>query len=115
MYTLLAVFCFLGVFQQYNTSGKARLLAAGSYQKWLQFNRGKARWTGLLLMLLSLFGLIIADGWMLGLFTFILLLMSAACYTIALAPFGYVKLKHVVIIALVSLLIELIVLNNAGQ
>lgn len=111
MYTLLALFCFLGFFQQYNTSAKARLSAAGSYQKWLQSNRGKARWTGLLLMLLSLFGLIIADGWMLGLFTFMLLLMAGACYTVALAPLGYVKLKQILIITILSLLIELIVLK----
>lgn len=111
MYTLLAICCFLGFFQQYNTSAKARLSNIGGYQKWLQSNKGKARYTGLLLVLLSLLGLIIADGWMLGLFTFILLLMAGACYTIALAPLGYVKLKHILLIAFLSLLIELIILK----
>lgn len=111
MYTLLAICCFLGFFQQYNASGKARLSVAGNYQKWLQANRGKARWTGLLLMVLSLLGLVVADGWVLGLFTFILLLMAGACYTIALAPLGYIRLKHILLIALLSLLIELIILK----
>lgn len=111
MYTLLAIFCFWGFFQQYNTSGKARFSAAGNYQKWLQANPGTARWTGLLLMLLSLFGLVVADGWVLGLFTFMLLLMAGACYTIALAPLGYIRLKHILLIAFLSLLIELIILK----
>ena len=111
MYTLLAFCCFLGFFQQYNTSAKARFAVAGNYEKWLRSNAAKARWTGLLLMLFSLAGLIIADGWTLGVFTFILLLMAGACYTIALAPLGYLKLKHILLITALSLLIELMILK----
>ncbi|MCH5718937.1 hypothetical protein [Niabella hibiscisoli] len=111
MYTLLTICCFMGFFHQYNTSAKARFSGAGHYEKWLRANPAKARWTGLLLMLVSLLVLVLKDGWMLGFFTFILLLMAGACYVIALAPLGYIKLKHILLLAVFSLLIELIILK----
>lgn len=64
MYALLAICCFLGFFQQYNTSARARFAVAGNYERLLRSNPAKARWTGLLLMLFSLVEVIMADGWM---------------------------------------------------
>ncbi|MFT4092533.1 MAG: hypothetical protein QM640_02750 [Niabella sp.] len=109
MYTLIVIICFTGFFQVYNTSSKAKLSSSGVYEKWLQSNLLTAKITGTLLLITAFTLLIVKDGWPVGTFTFILLLMAAACYTIAIAPLQYLKLKHLLLIAAFSLLMELIV------
>ncbi len=107
MYTLIAIGCFVGFFQYYNTSLKAKLSSDGAYEKWIQSNRGNARISGAVLLIAGFVVLVIKDGLGIGAFTFLLLLMTAACYTIALAPLNCLKLKHILLIISVSFLLEL--------
>ncbi|MBZ4191882.1 DUF3325 family protein [Niabella beijingensis] len=107
MYTLIIICCFAGFYQQYDTSRKAKLTSGGSYEKWIRLHPLQARWSGAALLLAGLILLIIKDGAGVGVFTFVLLLMAAACYTVALVPLNALKPKHIVLLIILSFLLEL--------
>ncbi|OJY93301.1 MAG: hypothetical protein BGP13_16880 [Sphingobacteriales bacterium 40-81] len=90
----------------YNTSQKAKLSVKGSFEKWLQQNKHIAKPLGILLIVLSFILLPLKDGFGVGTFTAFLLLMAAACLIIMIAPFHYIRFKHIAALVMVSFLLE---------
>jgi len=109
MYTLIILLCSMGFFMLYNTSRRAKLSVEGSYQRWLQANVAVAKPAGSILIIFSIAALVIKCGWGVGIFTGAILLMASAAYIIAVAPFHYLRWKHIAGIAAFCLLIELFI------
>lgn len=106
IYTASIASCFVGFFMLYNTSRKAKLSTRGSFEKWLQQNKAFARATGLVLFVLPFVLLPVKDGVGVGMFTAFLLLMTAAALVVMIAPFHYLRLRHVAALIAASLLLE---------
>ena len=109
MYTLIIILCCMGFFMLYNTSARARLSAEGRYQKWLQANKKTAKRSGILLVAASIAMLIARCGWGAGIFTAIILVMAVSGYTVMVAPFYFLKWKHIAGMAAFCLLMELFI------
>lgn len=109
MYTLIIFLCSLGFFMLYNTSKRAKLSVAGKAEQWLQANPVQAKRAGVLLLVMSIVLLVLKDGLGVGLFTAFVLLMATASYMVAIAPFYYLRLKHIGALVFLSLLMELFI------
>lgn len=109
MHTLIILCNCLGLFLLYNTSKKAKLATRGKLEQWAQRSPKPARIAGLSLVLLSITALVVLQGWGVGLFAAVLLLMVSAGYTVAIAPLYYLRLKHVAMVVLGSLFLELFI------
>ena len=110
IYTVSVLSCFLGFFMLYNTSQKAKLSKNGSLEKWLQQNKSTAKILGGLLIIVAFILLPLKDGIGVGTITAFLLLMAAAALVIAIAPFHYLRLKHIAALAAFSFLLEFLFL-----
>lgn len=108
MHTLIILLSCLGFFMLYHTSKRAKLSTAGKLEQWLQRYPQNAKRTGVLLVLVSMIAFVYLDGLGVGLFAGVLLLMASAAYTVAIAPLYYLRFKHIAVVALGSLFIELI-------
>lgn len=109
MHTLILLLCSLGFFMLYHTSKRAKLSVAGKMERWLQANLVKAKRAGVLLLVASMVLLVLKDGLGVGLFTAVILLMATASYIVAVAPFYYLRLKHIGAMVFLSLLMELFI------
>ena len=90
----------------YNTSHKAKLSVKGAIEKWLQQHPAIAKSVGILLVIASFLILAAKDGTGVGIFTATLLLMTAGCLTIAIAPLYYLRLKHIAALSAGIFLLE---------
>ncbi|MBX3255827.1 MAG: hypothetical protein KF862_16960 [Chitinophagaceae bacterium] len=108
VYTLSVFSCFLGFFMMYNTSRKAKLSVKGSFEKWLQRNRGAAKTTGILLIVIPFVVLPLKDGAGVGTLTAFLLLMTAACLIVTVTPFHYLRFRHIIALVGTSFLLEVL-------
>lgn len=90
----------------YNTSKKAKLSNKGSFEKWLQQNKPVAKATGIFLILIPFVLFPLKDGVGAGILTAFLLLMAAAGLTVVIAPFHYLRLKHIIALIACSLILE---------
>lgn len=106
VYTLSGFCCFLGFFMLYNTSGKAKLSAKGVFERWLQQHKPVAKLLGLLCVMVPFILLPLNDGTAIGILTAFLLLMAAAALMITIAPFHYLRLKHIIALVAFSFLLE---------
>lgn len=106
IYTISVLCCFLGFFMLYNTSKKAKLSTKGLFENWLQLNKPTAKAVGISLIALPFVILPVKDGAGVGTLTAILLLMTAAGLIIVIAPFHYVRFKHVAVLTVAGLLLE---------
>ncbi|MFT3946934.1 MAG: hypothetical protein QM763_08180 [Agriterribacter sp.] len=106
IYTISMLCCFLGFFMLYNTSQKAKLSAESLFEKWLQQNKSIAKIPGALLIIIPFIVLPLKDGSGAGTFTAFLLLMAAACLIIMIAPFHYIRIKHIAGLVMGSFLLE---------
>lgn len=109
MHTLIILFSSLGFFMLYNTSKRAKLSAAGKLEKWLQAYPARAKQAGIFFVLISILAWVMLDGAGVGLFSAVLLLMASAGYTVTVAPLYYLRFKHIAVLALGSLFIELFI------
>ena len=109
MHTLILLCSCLGFFMLYNTSQKAKLSATGKFERWLQCAPKCARIAGVLLILAGAAAFVYLDGWAAGLFAALLLLMATAGYIVAIAPLYYLKLRHVAVVVLACLFLELFI------
>lgn len=109
MHTLSILFCCVGFFMLYNTSRRAKLSAASIWERWLQSHPKKAKPFGGLLIIIGVAGLVTKDGIGAGLFTAAVMLMVAASYIVAIAPFYYIRLTHVAVLLLGGLFLELFI------
>lgn len=105
-YTISVICCFMGLFMLYNTSRKAKLSTVGRFEKFLQANPVNARLAGLLLIIASFIMLAVKLGIGAGIFTSFLLLMLAAGLVVAIAPLQYLKLRHIIMLVVGSILLE---------
>ncbi|MFT3747023.1 MAG: hypothetical protein QM768_01855 [Agriterribacter sp.] len=106
IYTISMLCCFLGFFMLYNTSKKAKLSVKGAFEKWLQQNISVTKPLGVLLIVIPFILLPLKDGFGVGTFTAFLLLMAAAGLIITIAPFHYLRIKHIVVLVMASFLLE---------
>jgi hypothetical protein len=106
MYTISILCCFSGFFILYNTSRKANLSTKGAFEKWLQQHPAAAKGVGILLIIASFVILVVKDGTGTGILTALLLLMTAGCLTVAIAPLYYLRLRHIVALTAGVFLLE---------
>lgn len=109
MYTFILLFCCVGFFCLYNTSRKARLSKQGQLEIWLQLHQRPARLLGLGCMTGTFMALVYIDGAVMGVLHFLLTVMAAACYIVALAPFGLIRLNHILALGTAAFLLELLI------
>lgn len=109
MHTLIILLSCFGFFMLYNTSKRAKLSAAGRLEQLLQRYPRNAKRTGVLLVLISMVAFVYLDGLGVGLFAGVLLLMASAAYIVAIAPLYYLRFKHIAVVALSSLFLELFI------
>lgn len=106
LFTISIASEFLGFFMLYNTSRKAKLSVTGVFEKWLQQHVTFARTTGLLLIVWAFILLAIKQGVAVGIITAFVLLMAAGSLIVMIAPFHYLRLKHVAAIVVGCSLLE---------
>lgn len=106
IYTTVTLASFLGFFLLYNTSRKVKFPVAGGIERWLQKHPVFSKWAGLVIILASFVVLAVKMGLGVGVLTAFLLLMTAACIVIAIAPFRYFKLSYVCGLLLLSYILE---------
>lgn len=106
LFTISIVSSFLGFFMLYNTSRKAKLSATGTFEKWLQQHVTFARATGLLLIVWGFILLALKQGVAVGIITAFVLLMAAGSLIVMIAPFHYLKLKHVAALIVACSILE---------
>lgn len=94
----------------YNTSKKAKLSTKGNFEKWLQQNKPTAKAIGIGLVVISFVILPIKDGLGVGVLSAFLLLMLSAGLTIAIAPFHYLRFKHIAALVAAVFLLEFLFL-----
>ncbi len=82
----------------YNSSGKAKLSRTGAFEMWLQNHIPLTKAMGTVLLALPFLLLPLKDGLGVGMLTAFLLLMTAAGLTVAVAPFYYLRIKHIAIL-----------------
>ncbi len=109
MYTLIVTCCFLGFFALYNTSKKAKLSKSGKVEQWLQTHPRTAKQIGVLLMVVSMVAFIWKNGWGVGGFSAVLLIMTISSLVVAIAPLYYINLRTVALLISLSLVLELII------
>ncbi|SEA01917.1 hypothetical protein SAMN05192529_10669 [Arachidicoccus rhizosphaerae] len=109
MYSLLLLICCVGFFCLYNTSQKAKLSGDGSIERWLQSNVGLSRIFGIAAIVISLAGLIVKDGAVMGTMSALLMTMAAGCYIIGLAPFRIIRIQHILALGLFAFLLEILI------
>jgi len=101
--------CFSGFFFLYNTSKRAKLSPVGTWDTWIQAHPVFSKQIGIALIVLSFIVLIWKDGAGVGAITASLLLMTAGSCMIILAPFHYLRLKHILFISTLSFILELLI------
>ncbi|UAY56924.1 hypothetical protein [Arachidicoccus terrestris] len=109
MYTLILLFCCTGFFCLYNTSRKARLFRQGQLEIWLQSHQASARLLGLGCITGTFLALIYTNGAVMGVLHFLLMVMAAACYIVALAPFGLIRRNHILALGAAAFFLELLI------
>lgn len=109
MYTLILMICSLGFFCLYNSSSKVKLSTAGNMEIWLQSHQQQAKLSGLAFILLSFICLVWMDGAVMGVLHFLLMVMAVGCYIIGLAPFRIIRRHHIVALATVAILLEILI------
>jgi hypothetical protein len=76
---------------------------------WLQSHQLPARLLGLGCIVGTFAALIYVDGAVMGALHFLLMVMAAGCYIVALAPFGLIRLSHILILGAIAFLLELLI------
>ena len=109
MLSISIVLTLIGFYIFYVTAQKDRHAFHGKMKKWLIMHVRGARIIGAIALVIPFLLLIRTQGFGVGLFNAILLLMTVATLTIMLAPFKYLNGNHIVIILAVCLLCELFI------
>lgn len=78
-------------------------------EKWLQAHPGQAKQIGVSLILLSTIALIWKDGWGVGGFSSLLLVMTVGGVVVAIAPLQYINMRQVSFFTGLSFLFELVI------
>ena len=107
MLTVVVFLSFLGSFLLYNTSKKAELSHSLFLEKWAQASPEAAKTAALLLLAVALAGSMVQWGTGVGIFSFLVILMTVASSIVLIAPLRYISYKTVTVIFLIGMVAEL--------
>lgn len=99
---LLASFVF------YNTSKKAVLLYNSAIETWIQVNKNYSKAIALLFLIVSLLSIILIFGFTSGIIFWLISFISFLSTIVVIYPLKIVNYKHLIILFLILLVLELI-------
>lgn len=110
MYTLIGLLFLAGFYLCYRTSKAVKMPAeALLLQLRLTANPRAFRWVAALAFLAGWVLLIVTMGWGAGSFAVLAYAMCAGSLVVLLAPFGFIRGRQLLVLAVVSLLLEFLI------
>jgi len=109
MYSTILLLLICSFYLLYHLSARMKVAACLAISKYLQQQPSLSRIVSLTLMMLAAVLSICHLGIGSGIFSFILVFMSAGCLVVAIAPFRYISMIHLLAIYLLSISLELFV------
>lgn len=110
MYTLTALFFFIGFYLCYRTSKTVKFPAAATVlQRRLEANPRTSRWGAAFAFLAGGLLSVVTMGWGSGSFAILAYAMCAGSVVVLLAPFGLIRSRQMVVLVAISLLLEFLI------
>ena len=107
MLTIIGCLTLIGFYFLYSTSSRAGLTFYLPLQKWINENKIKGKYIGLVLLIIGLASAVLYLGFGAGIFSYIILLMLVASLVVLIEPLRFLKLPILVSTIILSLLFEI--------
>ncbi|MGG6231691.1 hypothetical protein [Tenacibaculum sp. SDUM215027] len=107
MLTIIGCLTLIGFYFLYSTSSRADLTFYLPLQKWINENKIKGKYIGLVLLIIGLASTVLYLGFGAGTFSYIILLMLVASLVVLIEPLRFLKLPILVSTIILSLLFEI--------
>lgn len=90
----------------YSTSKRAKLILQYSFQKWITKNPKNGKFSGLVLLSISLMISVLSLGLGSGIFSFIVIIMTIASLVVLISPLHFFNFSKLLIIATIHFGVE---------
>ncbi|QXP69685.1 hypothetical protein H0I29_13820 [Polaribacter sp. R2A056_3_33] len=108
MITISLLLILLASLVFYNTSKKALLLYNSAIETWIQVNKNYSKAIALLFLIVSLLSIILIFGFTSGIIFWLISFISFLSTIVIIYPLKIVNYKHLIILFLILLVLELI-------
>ncbi|QXP67527.1 hypothetical protein [Polaribacter sp. AHE13PA] len=108
MITISLLLILLASLVFYNTSKKALLLYNSAIEIWIQVNKNYSKAIALLFLIVSLLSIILIFGFTSGIIFWLISFISFLSTIVIIYPLKIVNYKHLIILFLILLVLELI-------
>ncbi|HEY9561095.1 MAG TPA: hypothetical protein VIR29_09955 [Anseongella sp.] len=109
MFSTAFLLIFMGFYLQYNLSGKVKSRHKSSYLVYMEQHALLSRALGVAAAVAGLIIMVARLGVGSGLFGFVVVLMSVGCLIVALAPFRFLRWRHLAGLYLGSVCFEVLI------
>ncbi|GFD82683.1 hypothetical protein KUL118_55450 [Tenacibaculum sp. KUL118] len=106
MLTIIGCLALTGFYFLYSTSNRADLTFYLPLQKWINENKIKGKYIGVVLLIIGLTSAILYLGFGAGIFLYIVLLMLVSSLVVLIEPLRFLKFSILVVMMILSLLLE---------
>jgi len=107
MITISLLLILLASFVFYNTSKKAVMLYNSAIETWIQVNKNYSKAIGLLVLIVSLLSIILIFGITSGIIFWTISFITFLSTIVIIYPLKIVNYKHLIILFLILLILEL--------
>ena len=109
MVSLSVTLALIGFYMLYSTSKRAKLILQYSFQKWITKNPKNGKFSGLVLLSISLMISVLSLGLGSGIFSFLVILMTMASLVVLISPLRFFNLSALFVIAIVCFGVEFLI------
>ncbi|AZJ32405.1 hypothetical protein KUL156_55080 [Alteromonas sp. KUL156] len=106
MLTIIGCLALTGFYFLYSTSNRADLTFYLPLQKWINENKIKGKYIGVVLLIIGLTSAILYLGFGAGIFSYLTLLMLVSSLVVLIEPLRFLKFSILVVMMILSLLLE---------
>jgi hypothetical protein len=106
MYTIIVSLVFIAFLFLYNTSKKGKWADKAAWASYFEERRALSTVVSALLMLTACTMLILLNGMVSGIFSFIVVLMAIGCLVVLLFPFRYLSAKRIALLFVLFIIFE---------